>query len=176
MQSYKSLRFYSNSHEYCSYLLDNSAMFWSHCSDKTWVYKAHPWAVLNGAAIHSPQVAPSNWSPDFFLPRVSETPLSAALSQASFSLAWVWVTRAQGAHARGLESLGLHTNLSKSCLLAQECGSQLSHGLMKQMKRCLVLQKEHLNPSRTLLTALRQKTLLFALYEMGGFGWWFKLD
>lgn len=60
----------------------------------------------------------------------------------------------------GADSLGLHIYLSKSCLSIQECGYQLSHGLIKQVKCCPVLQKEHFNPSSILLTAFMQNSCL----------------
>lgn len=60
----------------------------------------------------------------------------------------------------GVESLGLLMHLSKACMLGQECGYQLSHRPIKPTKCCPALQKEHLNPGRTLLPAFMQKPLV----------------
>lgn len=117
--------------------------------------------LLPGAAMNSLWVMPSICS-------LSRTSLSQRLMPEAWVLSWV-----QGTPSPLLQSwgaTGLHMQLSKSWLPAQECGYQLGPGLIKQMKCCLAFQKECLSTSRTVLAAFMQN-LLFVLQKMGGFSW-----
>lgn len=141
------LRCDSNSPECCCYVLANITASWPQCLAKSWAHRA----LLPGAAMNSLQVIPSNCSPDFFLPKVHARGLSAQLGPGDTL-----------STPPELGVTGLHMYLSKSWLPVQECGYQLSPGLVKQMKCCLAFQKVCLNTSRTLLAAFMQN-LLFAL-------------